>query len=207
MKGRSARRRLFALGVLAGMLAGCAVPPVAERGGEEARKRLWTSRLTRLRALGRWHMEGRVAVRQGEQGWQASLTWDQDQDVTQIEVFDPLGRRVARLLAGPAGVRLLARGESPRRAQTPEALMRAVLGWSLPVAGLRWWLLGIPDPAQPVQGLELDEHGRATALVQAGWVLRYKQYERWDGRDLPVRAELAQGGVRVRVLVTQWRPA
>jgi outer membrane lipoprotein LolB len=148
-------------------------------------------------------MEGRVAVRRGEDGWQASLVWLQEGGRARIELFDPVGRRVARLEVTPAQVVLTARGRE-HRARSPEALMQAVLGWSLPVSGMRWWLLGIPEPDGPVADLELDARGRALRFVQSGWALTFKQYDRWDGEWLPARAEFSQAPVRVRLLVTGW---
>ncbi|HHB12945.1 MAG TPA: outer membrane lipoprotein LolB [Chromatiales bacterium] len=193
----------LAAGALSALLSACAVPPVVERGAQEQAS-LWAARIGRLQHVTRWRMEARVAVRQGDEGWQASLHWVQLGSRTRIELFDPVGRRVARLDGDASGVRLVARGQPARWARSPEALMQAVLGWSLPVEGMRWWLLGVPDPALPVAALELDGQGRARRFSQAGWELRYRQYERWDGEDLPVRAEFSQASLRVRVLVTSW---
>lgn len=148
-------------------------------------------------------MEGRVAVKRGADGWQVSLVWSQEAGSTRVVLFDPVGRRVARLEVAEGEAVLVARGRT-YRARSPESLMHRVLGWSLPVSGLRWWLLGIPAPGGSMQGLELDENGRAAGFIQSGWDMTFKQYERWDGEWMPVRAEFSQAPVRVRLLVTRW---
>jgi len=198
-------RRRAGLLILAGVLValgGCARQIVVERPADSL-QRLWAARIERIGAWKRWRLEGRAAVRRGDEGWQAALVWEQRGSDTRIELSDPLGRRVARLEVGPGGVVLTARNRE-YRADSPEELMQEVLGWWLPVSGMRWWLLGIPQPGAPQEGLELDERGLAVRFRQSGWTLVYKQYDRWNGQWMPVRAEFTQSPVRVRLLVTRW---
>ncbi|HLA74858.1 MAG TPA: lipoprotein insertase outer membrane protein LolB, partial [Gammaproteobacteria bacterium] len=80
----------------------------------------------------------------------------------------------------------------------------------LPVSGLRYWVLGLPDPAAPpaAQDRELDGLGHLTRLRQSGWDIEFRRYSPVTTVDLPNKIFLTNqaAGVRleVRLAVEQW---
>jgi outer membrane lipoprotein LolB len=120
---------------------GCRTPP-EQRLPAGASQLAWEQRIARLSGWVHWSFNGRVAIRHGEEGWQAGLNWRQDSDYFEIQVLDPLGRKVADIRGDSRGVHLTtSRGEKAQAADS-ESLMRQVLGWSLPLSGMRYWVLG-----------------------------------------------------------------
>ncbi|HIE20305.1 MAG TPA: outer membrane lipoprotein LolB, partial [Rhodospirillales bacterium] len=63
-------------------------------------------------------------------------------------------------------------------------LISRVTGWQIPVAGLRWWLLGLTEPGSNAE-YTLDENHRLATVQQAGWKVSLDKYNPFDGHVLP----------------------
>jgi outer membrane lipoprotein LolB len=91
------------------------------------------------------------------------------------------------------------------RARTAEELMQTHAGWRAPLNGLRYWILGRPDPDARVDALSLDAAGRLAELHQLGWVIRIERYGTFDGIDLPTRMTLENPRVRAKLVLRTWQ--
>ncbi len=89
-------------------------------------------------------------------------------------------------------------------ADDPETLMRENLGWSIPIEGLHYWLLGIPDPRSPIATLGLDNKGRMTDMEQAGWRIQVRGYMHTGDVELPAKLFLYTPRMHVRLAVQRW---
>lgn len=159
----------------------------------------WDDRVAALQALEQWSYAGRVAVAVGTQGWQASLDWRQQGPVTEAHLAGPLG-------VGATVLKLTPEGLSVNGGQSgAEALVQLQdrLGFDLPLAMLRYWVLGVPAPGEP-SALVQNSAGRAQELQQAGWTIAYDRYLPVGGDVLPTRLALTRDTVRVRIIVDHW---
>lgn len=144
------------------------------------------------------------------QGWHAALRWEQRGQHYHITLSSPLGQDIAQLDGGPGGVQWRS-ADAADTAQDGETLLYRRLGLRLPVSGLRFWVLGLPDPGVPVaqQDRQLDGLGRLTRLRQSGWDIEFRRYAVVDGMDLPDKLFLTTQtdgtAIEVRVVVEQWR--
>jgi outer membrane lipoprotein LolB len=158
-----------------------------------------------LAALDHWQASGRIAVRAGEEGFSARFDWRQAGSAGALGVRGPFGAGAARVSIEPERIRIEAGSEPPLDVPAPfealEPLLRARLGFPLPLASLRYWLLGIPAPGDAVA---VDALG---AFEQVGWRVLAREFvlvERAPG-PLPSRLELTRGTTRIRVLVERWQ--
>jgi outer membrane lipoprotein LolB len=153
----------------------------------------WESRRSALQAWPGYDLRGRVAVARGDDGFSGALRWVQAGARVRLELDGPLGVGGARYDLDPATV--------------DGAALEQALGVPVPVASLRYWLLGVPDPALAVE--ESLEAGapRLAALRQAGWSVVYARYAAVPGTrlELPQRIEVTREGVRLRLLVEDWQ--
>jgi outer membrane lipoprotein LolB len=194
--------RCAALGVAAGclLLGGCVTvrppPPPAAASVPLA----WESRLTMLQHVSDWDLSGRTAVAVGTQGWQASLNWRQRGATTEARLAGPLGVGATVLRLSDAGLSV---NGGPAGASDAVAELQQRLGFDLPLATLRYWLLGVPDPATPYE-LVRNDQDRAQTLTQDGWTMNYDHYLASDGDWLPGHVVLNRGDVRVRIVVDHW---
>ena len=147
-------------------------------------------------------INGRIAIIQPERRDSAGLRWTHDAASDEVLLLAPLGQVVARITSGKQGVTLEAEGKT-HVAQDAETLTQDLLGWQLPLSGLRYWIAALPAPGGEFLR-EQDAAGRISVLYQQGWTIRYTRYA-GEGRDaLPLRLSLQRAGMEVRVLIDEW---
>ncbi len=195
--------RLALLLGLFGLMTACSLapsrPPITEL--EVA----WQQRQHVLQAIEHWRLAGRAAVKLNDEGGQANLRWYQQGEHYELQFLDPLGRRVASLEGSPQEV-ILRRGQQPSvTARDAQTLLARELGWRLPVAGLKFWVLGVPQPGYAVDAKRLDAQGRARWLQQNGWRVDYGHYERVDSLAIPHRLTLSRAALKVTLVIDQWQ--
>lgn len=205
--------KTIALGATLLSLVACGQLPLAPPGA--ALEQAWQARQGLLSTLQVWRLQGRIAIQaetpQGarQEGWHAALRWEQQADKYQITLSSPLGQDLAQLHGSAQGVTLhTAQGEDS--AQDSEALLYKRLGVRLPLAGLRYWVLGLPDPSAPIAPHErvLDDLGRLTQLRQQGWEIEFRRYSKANNIDLPdkifLRNQASGLALEIRLAVEQW---
>jgi outer membrane lipoprotein LolB len=194
-------RRLLVLFCCSAALAGCATlrhaPATALPPGAPAP---WDQRLAQLEHAASWRLDGRAAAALGQQGWQASLNWQQNGASSDVHLAGPLGMGAAEIKVTPAGLSL--NGAPPSAAVAQQ--LENKLGFELPLDTLRFWLLGIPDPGQPFD-LTRNPQDRALKLSQAGWTVDYDEYMPSNGDLLPKRLVLSRSDARVKIAVDRWQ--
>ncbi len=183
-------------------LGGCASTP--EPADLELIDNSWTLRRDALMQLQNWELDGRVGITVEHQAWQASLVWIQRGENFLLDVAGPLNQGRLMVSGGPNGVRAERHDGRVVNATDVEALLRSELGWTLPVAGLRYWVKGVPNPRESTESIALDELGRLAELNQGGWRIRYPSYIESEDVDLPHKIRLDSGDVSVRMVVDQW---
>jgi outer membrane lipoprotein LolB len=190
-------RRLILLLALGAVLGGCAS---LHRAGPAAPALLpWDQRLAQLERAVSWELQGRAAVAIGEQGWQASLDWRQSGSESDLHLAGPFNVGALSIKVTPGGVSL--NGAPPGDAVVEQLQTR--LGFELPLDNLRYWLLGIPNPAAPFE-LKRNAEDRAQHLAQGGWDIDYDRYLPSGSDALPGRLVLTRADARVRVIVDRW---
>lgn len=189
------------LGLLLVMTVGCAAlyqqPPSAPGIMKKTHNR-W------VRSVQSWRFWGRFGLVFHQRGSSGTLYWKTKGNRYLIQVGGPLGRTVAQISGHSNEVVFCESGKRPRKARSAQLLMRQALGWSLPVAGLRYWVRGIPDPRYRVVKDRVDESGRLIALEQSGWRITFSHYNALGSRAFPKRIVLRRKGIRLILLIDRW---
>jgi outer membrane lipoprotein LolB len=178
--------RSFLLLIL--LLSGCASVPVTVQRP--------------LQADAPFVFNGRVAVKQGEQRDSAGVRWMHRADDDEILLLAPLGQTVARIHRDASEVTLDASGKH-YTALDMETLMQQVLGWQLPLSGLRYWVTALPAP-EGWYAIERDENGQVSMMHQQGWEIAYSRYAATTLDALPLRLNLKRDGMEVLLLIDEW---
>jgi outer membrane lipoprotein LolB len=184
------------------LLTACAVQPPQV---SQAPRSTWLKHRATLEGMDQWQAQGRIAVRVGDEGWNANFDWRQLGADYRIRLRGPFGQGAVELAGDPRqGVWLRRADAPPRFALDPETLLLEETGWQLPVAGLSDWLRGLPvADAEP--SLVWDERGRLVALEQDGWQIDYRRYQTAGGVELPALLVLQQERVRVKFVIDTWQ--
>jgi len=192
--------RLAAVLVIAALAACRTAPPL------QPPAQSWEVRRPQLQARAHFGLRGRVAVAAGAEGFNANIRWVQDGSRSQVTLEGPLGVGGAQISASGDELRLVtSRGEEIENAAAHAALAEH-FGFDPPIASLRYWVLGVPDPGEPATEAVDPDRGRLSSLSQAGWQIDYGAYTSSNGELLPARLTLQHDAVRVRLLVDAWQP-
>jgi outer membrane lipoprotein LolB len=167
----------------------------------------WPARRAELQRVSHYEVKGRVAVAAGGEGFDARLRWVQEGARAQLSLSGPFGAGGVQVTSEGNSLSVVtSRGERLGDEDAREQLV-SHLGFEPPLASLRYWMLGVPDPGQPV-GQEVLGDGRLTRLEQGGWQIDYTAYmpvHTHDmGQTLPAKVTLQRADVRVRLLVETW---
>jgi outer membrane lipoprotein LolB len=186
-------------------LAGCASLKPQTGDSSPAAREAWQARQDRLKDLKRWTLTGRMAVQNGQDGGSGQLSWAQTEEAYNIQLRAPLGQGTFELAGQPTGVSLRTGRNQIVRAAAAEELLQRQLGWSAPVSGLRYWLMGLPQPGLNVDRLQLDAAGRMTDLEQGGWRIRVSQYQPYGRTELPSKISIENNRLKLRLAALDWR--
>lgn len=198
---------------LTALAAGCATAPTLPPVENPAAT--WQARQTELRPITTWKIQGRMAMRTAEEGWQASLNWEREGERHRIDITGPLGHGHLRLTRDDQGAELRDADQHSWRAENPEQLLYQTTGWLVPLDGLNYWVLGLPLP-DVTASQELDPQGRLKMLSQSGWDIRFLEYTRYGSLDLPSKLFIKRQGrgtngnpakdatLEVRLVIERW---
>jgi outer membrane lipoprotein LolB len=196
-------RTASACAALALLLAGCATQRLPQPGGGPPDP----ARRAALQSLPAYSLRGQLAASNGSEGFSAQLDWRQQGEAAHAVLRAPLGVGGAEL--DYAGGVLRYMGNDGRRLEggaAEEALARS-LGFAPPLASLRFWLLGVPDPSGDAGTEQADARGRPLHLSQSGWQVDYSDYLLAQGQWLPGRVTLERTPLRLKLRVLRWELA
>jgi len=193
--GRPASR----LVLLAALLAGCATP-----GGVELPELSdWESRNRILSGVDEWEFAGRIGVSAGDEGFNGQLWWRQDGNVFRVRISGPLGIGTVFINGNRRELTVTDRDGVVTELHDAEVELRQMYGWTIPLTSLRYWALGIPDPASPAE-TEFSTDGRLVKLRQQNWEVDITQYREGGGQLMPRRLTAVNDDVKVRLVIDNW---
>ena len=164
----------------------------------------WPERRAALLELQHWNMQGRIRIRSGTANHLAKVNWMQRGDDYVLDISPPIGGSGYRLQGSTDSVIWQRPGKPPLQAASAEALLLEQLGWSIPLANARYWVIGLPDPTQQLDSSRFDQGGRLREFTQSGWQVYISDYH--PAPSLPARLQLThQDGLELRLHIHAWR--
>ena len=194
--------RFFTTAVLLLVLAGCAsrVGPSPDAGQD------WRDRQRALAAVEDWNLRARAVLRLEGEAYQVGLSWRRDRERFVLLLEAPFGQGVIRIDRDPEGeYRLRLPDGRVVRNNSAEALLDELLGWSLPISGLEYWIRGLPHPDSAYTRRAANS-GVTRSLRQDRWDIDYLDYFA-DDPPLPRRIDLGRDNVGLKLVVEHWQPA
>jgi outer membrane lipoprotein LolB len=163
----------------------------------------WEIRQEVLVGVDRWQFRGRVGVKAGDEGFTGKLTYGQDNDEFQATISGPLGIGTVKLSGEGESVTLTNNKGEITKLRDAEQDLRNLYGWTIPVASLRFWALGIPDPSTEAITV-FDDEGLLSSMQQRGWTVTIGEYRDGGGQRMPSRVTAVNDDARVRLLIDDW---
>lgn len=177
---------------LAVLLAGCASAPPAQ-----------VSQPPDPDSLTAWTATGRMAVAAGDDGGTGSFVWSQAGEHATLHLRGPLGAGGLMIETDGHGLLLV---EGDGRIVDSDAARQALrrrLGADLPLANLRYWILGVPAPGSEAR-VRLAQRPPLRVIEQSGWSVGIDEFRSVAGFSLPARLTATTDQARIRVVVSEW---
>lgn len=167
-------------------------------------KELNEQRRQALTAIRHWSFKGRAAVQRGNEGWSATLHWDQHEDAYRLRMIAPLGRGTYEVLKQNGGVSLIDPTNNVFKAGSPEELLAENLGWNLPISDIEFWVRGLLAPGPAPTQLDLDEGGLLKDFAVRGWRVSVLDYFWKDSIAMPRKLFINYGDMKIRLVISKW---
>jgi outer membrane lipoprotein LolB len=188
-------RPLLAALACALLVTGCATVPVGSPSG---------SRTADPGQLTQWMAKGRIALAAQGEGGSGSFVWQQRSERTELTVRGPLGAGGLALVTDGTTIELSDGTGQALDGEAARTELERRLGVRLPLAELRYWMLGVPAPDGPGSGPAQPDSGSVRGFVQGGWAVSYEALKSQAGWSLPARLTATTNGARVRIVVDDW---
>jgi len=176
---------------------------------DSLRQSLWAEQQAVAAEVTQWNLYARAALQLEIGFYSIGIRWQRHENGRFTMLLDaPFGQGVLRIDAlGPEEFRLQLPDGQLFVNSTVEALMVDVVGWSLPISGLDYWIRGLPYPDDDFRH-RLDSKGRAKSIRQAGWDIAYLDYFARVGEPpLPRKLTLTNEEVVLKLVIERWQPA
>jgi len=182
------------------VLGGCAV---TRPGVELPEMASWDERQAVLSQFPEWEFRGRVAVKAGDEGFNGKISWTQTGEQFYATVGGPLG--IGTVVIEGTDDQILITDEDGVKTPLvdPERELYLRYGWTIPVASLRFWALGIPGNA-PISEISLNDEGRLASLTEGSWNVVITRYKESAGQQMPRTLTATNPDTRVRMIIDKW---
>ena len=186
---RNGCKRLAAVMALV-WLAGCAAPVPQSTKTDQAE----------FLRYGRFALKAEDFNRDPE-AVQGGFTWRDTGVRFSLDLTDPMGSVIARLVVERTGATLTRSNGEQIYAQTPDALMQTVLGQKVPVEGLRNWLRTIKTPLAGMSMVVKDPEGRIQIFEQSGWRVQLSRFDELGPQLLVLTHTEGTKNIAIRLVV------
>ncbi|UPG91227.1 lipoprotein insertase outer membrane protein LolB [Luteibacter aegosomaticola] len=187
------------------LLSACATTrPVTHHEGDGVTLGQQADRERVLADTNHWTLQGKLSVSDGNDNHSGGLTWKQDGDRYEFTIRAPVTGRSFRLTGGPDGAELDGLDGGPRRGPNAETLMAQTVGWQLPMAELKSWVLGLRADAGPAD-IRFGDDRLPSQLVQDGWTVDYKAWDATRQPAMPSKVFAEKPPYKVRLAIESWQ--
>lgn len=159
--------------------------------------------IAKINTINQFLVQARIAAQTPDRSFSGATRWLHQGENDDIAVLSPLGGQIASIKKSVDGVVLNTSDGKIFNAKNVEDLTADNLGWSLPLTGLSFWILGRPTH-KLAQDIEWDLNGRITKLSQDGWKIEYAQYEHIGDYWMPKKILLSSPLLNLKLVVQEW---
>lgn len=190
------RRAALCLAIF--FLTGCAT--TMNKNQQKIAQAKWDERRAAVGAINRFTLRGRISSGFAMRG---DLRWQQNPDDSfELRIAGPFGIGALSISGTEDEVEVRTKS-GVYKTKDPEGWVEQKMGWTFPLLGLRYWVLGLPWPhSKAEQELSLD--GQVESLEQDGWTIDYTEYAAEKGLSLPRKLEISNPKVKIKLVIDGW---
>lgn len=159
--------------------------------------------LNEIATISHFKLSGRIGIQMQGYGLSGPIQWQHSQQTDDIDLYSPLGSKVAQINKTEDGVTLTGQDGKIYKAQDTESLTQSTLGWRIPFTSLSDWVVGRPTKGI-ASNLSWDDTGKLRKLTQDGWEISYMEYQLQNQYALPSKINLRNSKLNVRLVIENW---
>jgi outer membrane lipoprotein LolB len=194
-------RHLIVISVAA-LLSGCVSLHVG-KVEQDFSKQSVALRQKDLQAISNFNIVGALSITNPQKTYLVNYQWQQNGVNYKIKLASSLNAVSYELYGAPHKVILRQARQQDVIANNVGALMQRELGYVLPLQGMRYWILGLPDPSQ--YSATRDSFGHLQTLQQNGWQINYLLYQSYNKMDLPRLLKISGHNLKIKFVIKQWQ--
>lgn len=151
-----------------------------------------------LYKLDNWSLDGRLSISNSQDSWNANVDWQHSANNEQIKLSGPLGQGATIIRLSKDSVTIDKGDGKPQSSTQPQQFINQQLGMFVPVASLRYWVIGLPEP-------NVDFVETPTGFKQAGWLIDYKQMQTLKTNTVPYKINVSNEQVKLKLIIDEWQ--
>ncbi len=153
-----------------------------------------------------WDLHARAVLKLKAEVYNIGIRWQYDARHFMLLLEAPFGQGVIRIDSTlDGGYHLRLPGGRIFSNDSPERLLDEVVGWSLPIGGLEYWIRGLPRPDSDYSH-SVDNGGRPRSIRQDRWSIDYLDYFAMPVEaQLPRRITLQREELTLKLVIERWQ--
>ena len=166
--------------------------------------RQWQNHQALVNKIESWNIKSRAAIQSENNSATFLLHWDQFNTGYELRFIAGLGQGAYLLQGTENGVVMRTPKNKVFTSDTPESLIREKLGWDVHIAGLKYWVRGVPEPNVKYSQLLLDKKGRLKDMKQSGFFISILRYTDKENISLPEKLFIRSNNIQLRLVIQNW---
>ncbi len=150
-----------------------------------------------------WHIRGKIGIRTATESLSAMLNWQQLSGAYTIRLSGALGSGSLQIIGSQNRVTVRQAGQVDQYASDAGQLLQQLLGWSVPIEHIYYWIRGLPAEVPIDQQTHADGH--LSVLEQDGWRVEYLRYQQFANVALPSKLRLQHADLKVTLIIKDWQ--
>jgi outer membrane lipoprotein LolB len=144
-----------------------------------------------------WEFEGRGAVKSSSDSGSFNILWRHQGKEDNLRLSGFLGQGAVAIKVSGEHIEIDRGNGHLETSERPQELLERQLGFYVPVAALRFWVLGLPEAKKY---FEVCSDG----FRQAGWDVQYSQWMKTAGYDMPHKIMVNNEELKLKLVIDQW---
>lgn len=194
-------KRLCTIVLTAFLLGGCATTRLQTSVSPDVARTRWIHREKLIGRIKTFTLEAQVGA-SGNVGMSGTLRWTQNGRSFRLHLSGPFDTDAITVIRTPYET-TIHQASHTIRTTDPQTYLFRHFHWTLPIAGLRYWIMGLPLPNVPAD-VRYNSNGTLRNLRQDGWTIKYRSYQNVAGYVLPLQLRAHKRHTEIRVEVYRW---